>query len=153
MWNSILPRVTAFKDARNEFMFPAIASDIEMWSIPVTALSTAMVALRCTPKTLWTSQSRERCCHCPVDRRSAKRARSPEALDGCRSCIVTLVTDDVATAFHHAVDAGAFVESAPTYNPKYNITHCFLRDPDGHRIEIQCFHDPAWPGYKPRGAP
>ena len=73
--------------------------------------------------------------------------------DASASCIVTLVTDDVAAAFHHAVDTGAVVESAPTYNPKYNITHCFLRDPDGHQIEIQCFHDPDWPGYKPRGAP
>ena len=71
--------------------------------------------------------------------------------DSSASCILTLVTDDVDAAYRAAVARGATIESEPAYNAKYNITHCFLRDPDGHRIEIQCFHDPAWPGSQPRG--
>ncbi|OQY24133.1 MAG: hypothetical protein DRJ03_06405 [Chloroflexi bacterium] len=31
-------------------------------------------------------------------------------------------------------------------NPRYNIYHCFLRDPNGYLIEIQRFLDSAWKG-------
>ena len=71
--------------------------------------------------------------------------------DSSKSCILTLVTNDVVQAFERAVAAGAEVESSPAYNPSFNITHCFLRDPDHHRIEIQCFHAEEWPGSSPRG--
>ncbi len=58
------------------------------------------------------------------------------------SLIVTLVTDDVEGWYALAVAAGAQVESPPAHNDYYRITHCFLRDPDGYRVEIQGFDDP-----------
>ena len=36
-------------------------------------------------------------------------------------------------------------ETDPAENPKFNIYHCFLRDPDGYLLEIQRFLQPEWP--------
>jgi catechol 2,3-dioxygenase-like lactoylglutathione lyase family enzyme len=59
--------------------------------------------------------------------------------------IFTLVTPAVDEWFVYLKNQGVFFEKPPTYNPTYNIYHCFLRDPNGYLIEIQTFLDPAWP--------
>ncbi|CAK0856243.1 unnamed protein product [Prorocentrum cordatum] len=43
------------------------------------------------------------------------------------------------------MEAGVPLEKEPTLNPRYNIYHLFIRDPDGHLVEIQQFRDPMWP--------
>lgn len=59
--------------------------------------------------------------------------------------ILTLVTDDVEGWHAKLTGAGTVCEQPPTYNPTYDITHAFFRDPGGYRLEIQRFHDPRWP--------
>lgn len=56
--------------------------------------------------------------------------------------IVTFVTDEVDEWY--AELAGDLEIEAPKLNPKYDIYHFFLRDPDGHLIEVQRFEDPRW---------
>lgn len=56
-----------------------------------------------------------------------------------RTLILTLVTDDVDGWYNTLQARGVAFEKAPAVNPTYNIYHCFLRDPDGHLIEIQTF--------------
>lgn len=57
--------------------------------------------------------------------------------------IVTFVTDEVDAWHERLTDAGLPAEP-PSFNPKYNIYHFFVRDPDGHLVEIQRFDDPRW---------
>ncbi|UCF79425.1 MAG: VOC family protein [Candidatus Eiseniibacteriota bacterium] len=58
--------------------------------------------------------------------------------------ILTLVTDDVDGWYRLLGEKGVVFEKAPAYNPKYDIYHCFARDPSGYLIEIQRFETPAW---------
>lgn len=58
-----------------------------------------------------------------------------------RNVILTLVTHDVDSWYAHLLAQGVRVERAPEQNPRYNIYHCFLRDPNGYLIEIQRFLD------------
>jgi catechol 2,3-dioxygenase-like lactoylglutathione lyase family enzyme len=60
--------------------------------------------------------------------------------------ILTLVTDDVDGWHARLVQRGVEFEKPPALNEKFNIYHCFLRDPAGYLIEIQRFEDPRWPG-------
>lgn len=71
--------------------------------------------------------------------------RSEEKPDP-KDVIVTWVTDDVDGSYEDLVARGAVFDQIPTFNPQYNIYHCFLRDPNGYLIEIQRFEDPAWKG-------
>lgn len=66
--------------------------------------------------------------------------KAPDA-DGV---ILTLVSDDVDWWYAQLVGRGVQFEKAPALNPKFNIYHCFLRDPNGYLIEIQRFEDPDW---------
>lgn len=66
------------------------------------------------------------------------------------AAIVTLVSQDVDGWYKRLMAKGIVFEKAPTENTQYNIYHCFLRDPDGHLLEIQRFNAPQWP--KPSGA-
>jgi catechol 2,3-dioxygenase-like lactoylglutathione lyase family enzyme len=61
------------------------------------------------------------------------------------SVIVTWVTDDVDGWHRRLVARGVVFEKPPSYNPAYDIYHCFLRDPNGYLLEIQTFRDPRWP--------
>ncbi len=79
---------------------------------------------------------------------------APEAFVGvCRredarpvtGVIVTLVADDVDGWHERVVAAGGEVTKPPARNDEYDIYHCFLRDPDGHVVEIQRFESPEWP--------
>jgi catechol 2,3-dioxygenase-like lactoylglutathione lyase family enzyme len=58
------------------------------------------------------------------------------------SPILTLVTPSVDEWFEVLTQRGVAFEKTPTINPKYNIYHCFLRDPNGYLIEIQRFLHP-----------
>lgn len=60
--------------------------------------------------------------------------------------ILTLVSDDVDRWYRELQEAGVTFESAPQLNDRYNIYHVFLRDPDGHLVEIQRFEDRNWAG-------
>lgn len=59
--------------------------------------------------------------------------------------ILTIVTHEVDQWQQYLQAQGIEFEKPPTFNPDYNIYHCFLRDPNGYLIEIQQFLDPAWP--------
>ena len=60
--------------------------------------------------------------------------------------IITLVTGQVDRWYDELVTAGAKFDSEPQLNERFGIYHAFLRDPDGHLVEIQQFLDPAWAG-------
>lgn len=60
------------------------------------------------------------------------------------STILTLVTQDVDGWAAKMTAAGYALDTPPQHNPRFNIHHCFVRDPDGHKIEFQTFLDPAW---------
>jgi catechol 2,3-dioxygenase-like lactoylglutathione lyase family enzyme len=59
--------------------------------------------------------------------------------------ILTLVTQEVDQWAEYLHDKGVALEKPPTLYERFNIYHCFLRDPNGYLIEIQRFLDPAWP--------
>ena len=59
--------------------------------------------------------------------------------------ILTLVVQDVEGWSDYLLENGAQVERPANYNERFKITQCFVRDPDGYLVEIQRFHDPAWP--------
>jgi len=67
-----------------------------------------------------------------------------EASPAPEGVILTLVTDDVDVCFARLRDAGVQIDREPALNPEYGIYHCFVRDPDGHIVEIQRFEDPRW---------
>ena len=69
-----------------------------------------------------------------------RRDKPPES-DGI---ILTLVTDDVDGWHARLVARGVAFEKPPAFNAKFNIYHCFLRDPNGYLLEIQRFDDPNW---------
>jgi len=58
--------------------------------------------------------------------------------------IVTVVADDVDGWCERVVSAGGSLERGPEHNDRFGIYHAFLRDPDGHLIEVQRFDDPDW---------
>lgn len=53
--------------------------------------------------------------------------------------IFTLVTEDVDGWYNTLKARGVSFDNAPAINPRFNIYHCFLRDPNGYLIEIQRF--------------
>jgi catechol 2,3-dioxygenase-like lactoylglutathione lyase family enzyme len=64
---------------------------------------------------------------------------STPSADKQSSVIFTLVTQQVDEWFEYLKERGIKFEKPPTLNEKYNIYHCFLRDPSGYLIEIQRF--------------
>jgi len=63
-----------------------------------------------------------------------------------KGVIFTLVVEDVRGWFEHLQGQGWQVAEEPKFNERYQITHFFLRDPDGYLLEIQRFEDPRWQG-------
>ena len=70
---------------------------------------------------------------------------SQSAPETPESVIITLVSQDVDGWYQRLREQGVAFEKPPAYNPKFNIYHCFLRDPNGYLLEIQTFLDPVWP--------
>jgi len=70
-----------------------------------------------------------------------QREEVPERPQGI---ILTLVTGEVDLWYETLRERGVTFEKPPARNPRYNIYHCFLRDPNGYLIEIQTFLDPSW---------
>jgi len=62
-----------------------------------------------------------------------------------QTIILTFVTPDVDSWYERLTAQGVAFDKPPTFNPQYNIYHCFLRDPNGYLLEIQRFLDLAWP--------
>ena len=58
--------------------------------------------------------------------------------------ILTLVTTDVDGWYDKIIATGWECEHPPRRNKTYDITHFFLRDPAGYRIEIQRFASVDW---------
>ncbi len=58
--------------------------------------------------------------------------------------ILTLVTSEVDAWYQYLSQNSVSFERPPALNPKYDIYHCFFRDPNGYLIEIQRFNDPSW---------
>ena len=58
--------------------------------------------------------------------------------------ILTLITDEVDEWYAYLKEQGVTFVKRPAYNPKYDVYHCFLRDPNGYLGEIQRFEDPRW---------
>ena len=75
---------------------------------------------------------------------------NPERPSNPDGIIVTLVSSDVDGWYNRLNAKGVTFDGPPSENPKFNIYHCFLRDPDGYQIEIQHFRDENWP--KPTGS-
>ena len=76
--------------------------------------------------------------------------QSAEAVENPKGIIFTLATRKVDEWYHYLSAKGVAFEKPPSQNPKFNIYHCFLRDPNGYLLEIQQFLDPAWPGNENR---
>ena len=56
--------------------------------------------------------------------------------------IITIVTQQVDEWYQILSARGVIFDAPPSYNPRYRIYHCFLKDPNGYLIEIQRFeHD------------
>ena len=68
-----------------------------------------------------------------------KRPSSPAGI------IITFITRDVDGIYQKLISKGVSFDHPPNKNQEYNIYHCFLNDPDGYKLEIQQFFDPAWP--------
>lgn len=67
---------------------------------------------------------------------------SPPA-DGA-GIILTLVTADLEGWYDKIIATGWQCDHPPRHNATYDITHFFLRDPAGYRIEIQRFSSADW---------
>ncbi len=72
--------------------------------------------------------------------------QSDDASSQPQGIIFTFATHEVDEWYRYLSDQGVQFEKPPTHNPKFNLYHCFLRDPNGYLLEIQQFLDPAWPG-------
>jgi catechol 2,3-dioxygenase-like lactoylglutathione lyase family enzyme len=73
--------------------------------------------------------------------------------DATSGVILTLVTADVDAWSAYLIGEGVTLEQPPRLNDRFNIYHCFVRDPAGYLIEIQRFQDPAWPEPLSRHSP
>lgn len=53
--------------------------------------------------------------------------------------ILTFVVEDVDGWYERLLARGVEFVQPPTYNPRYQIRHCFFKDPNGYLLEIQRF--------------
>ncbi|SHJ71155.1 Glyoxalase/Bleomycin resistance protein/Dioxygenase superfamily protein [Anaerobranca californiensis DSM 14826] len=56
-----------------------------------------------------------------------------------KSPIITLLVDDVDKSYKELLEKNVIVEEKPKINPKFNIYHFFVKDPNGYNVEIQKF--------------
>ena len=59
--------------------------------------------------------------------------------------MLTVITEDVEGWAQSIAEKGWPIELQPRVNERFNILQCFVRDPDGHLLEIQRFLHP-FPG-------
>jgi len=62
--------------------------------------------------------------------------------------ILTLVTDGVDDWYERLKGEGVRILQPPRKNDEYQIYHFFLLDPDGYKVEVQKFLDPAWAAWR-----
>jgi catechol 2,3-dioxygenase-like lactoylglutathione lyase family enzyme len=62
-----------------------------------------------------------------------------------RDVIFTMVSHEVDAWHDYLVAQGVEIEKPPTLSETYNVYHIFFLDPNGYKLEIQEFKDPAWP--------
>jgi catechol 2,3-dioxygenase-like lactoylglutathione lyase family enzyme len=68
--------------------------------------------------------------------------RHIEPIEPGRRVILTLVTEDVDGWYKKLKSRGADLVSRPEANPKFQIYHFFVKDPNGYWVEIQRFDQP-----------
>lgn len=71
-----------------------------------------------------------------------QRSVDPPPNQGRSHVILTIVTHGVDEWHRYLADHGVRLEKPPAVSPEYGIYHFFLRDPDGHLVEVQQFLDP-----------
>lgn len=57
---------------------------------------------------------------------------------------MTSIDAEITICYTRDLARTAQFERDPVHNPEYGVYHCFLRDPNGYLLEIQCFDDPDW---------
>jgi hypothetical protein len=62
---------------------------------------------------------------------------------------ITLVTDDVDGWHRFLTGKGLVYQSAPQESERFKVYSSLFIDPNGYRIEIQSFRDPAWREARP----
>ncbi len=65
-----------------------------------------------------------------------------EPIPAGRKVILTLVSDDVDGWYSALKESGYNLIDPPIANPRYQIYHFFIPDPNGYWIEIQRFDQP-----------
>lgn len=65
-------------------------------------------------------------------------------LDNPTDMIFTLVTPDVDAWYEQIRSHGWECEHPPRHNKTYGIYHFFVRDPNGHLLEVQRFDQEDW---------
>lgn len=60
---------------------------------------------------------------------------------GERSPIITLLADDVDGVYARLYESGHIPHHPPKTNPRFNIYHFFVTDPNGYWVEVQQFLD------------
>ena len=83
-------------------------------------------------------------CHDRDHHRGRDRDREPHPADGSVEPVLTLVTPDVDGWADRLQGAGVALDTPPRNDERLGVRHCFLRDPDGHRVELQSFLSPDW---------
>jgi catechol 2,3-dioxygenase-like lactoylglutathione lyase family enzyme len=89
--------------------------------------------------TLWRDQGVCRIYHVAGEAYIGFCTREDAKLGDEQQVIFILVTEDVDGWYITLKTRGVHFEKAPATNLKYNIYHCFFRDPNGYLIEIQRF--------------
>lgn len=56
--------------------------------------------------------------------------------------ILTLVAEDVDGWYERLRAQGVEFVKPPAHTPRYQIYHCFFKDPNGYLLEIQRFDEP-----------
>jgi catechol 2,3-dioxygenase-like lactoylglutathione lyase family enzyme len=65
-------------------------------------------------------------------------------IEPATSVMLTIVTEDVDQWFQNLQSRGVTCDGEPRRNEKFGIYHFFADAPDGYRLEVQRFDDPAW---------
>jgi len=57
---------------------------------------------------------------------------------------LSLVTDDVDDVYGRLTGRGVRTEGPPKALPQFGVYSFFVKDPDGHLVEVQRFDNPDW---------